>query len=480
MDLAQQVFERLDELGKISEDSNCLTRQYGTEAMRRANDLVGSWMKQAGMEVHVDAIGNLIGHFRARLNIIKDGISDSSEAPLGTDIEYKCKICRGIVPSNPGKRRGCECGNIKFTEATNFRLSVRDCTQVQVVKGRRLNQLLLLGSHLDTVKNAGKYDGPLGVVLAIAAVEELKEKIIPFDIIVLGFADEEGVRFQSSYLGSRAMANSFDQQDLKRVDANGISLWDAIKNFGGNPANLFLCTFFSPDDIIGYVEVHIEQGPVLEQKNHSVGVVTAIAGQTRIRIKFEGKAGHAGTTPMTMRQDALAGAAEFIQRVENCGRNCAGIVTTVGQITCEPNVSNVIPASVTLSLDVRHQEDNVRQNVCEELKEIAAKLAEIRHLKFAWEPIQETASVPCDSALSSLLREAAKQHQPEVIDLPSGAGHDAAVMAKICPMSMLFVRCKAGLSHHPDESITVEDTRIALKTLTTFVTLLAQRSSPPC
>ena len=219
MDRAQQVFDRLNELGKISEDADCLTRQYGTDAMRRANDLVGSWMKQADMQVHIDAIGNLIGTY-------------------------------GVPPSGGSSRK-----------------------------------TLLLGSHLDTVKNAGKYDGPLGVILAIAAVEQLKTKQLPFNITVLGFADEEGVRYQSTYLGSRAVAGSFDEKDLQRTDANGITLSDAIKNFGGDPAKLSTCCI-DPKNLVGYVEVHIEQAPVLEQKNLSVGIVTAIAGQTRAKIKF--------------------------------------------------------------------------------------------------------------------------------------------------------------------------------------------------
>jgi allantoate deiminase len=398
MDRAKQVFDRLNELGRISEEPGCLTRQYGTEAMRRANELVGSWMKQAGMEVRVDAIGNLIG-------TLKSGSSGKT---------------------------------------------------------------LLLGSHLDTVKNAGKYDGPLGVVLAVAAVEELKDKPLPFDITILGFADEEGVRFQSTYLGSRAIAGTFDEKDFGRVDARGVTLRDAIKNFGGDPAKLSSCRF-DAQKLVGYVEVHIEQGPVLEQTNLAVGVVTAIAGQTRAKVNFYGKAGHAGTTPMNMRKDALCAAAHFITGIEKIGCDSPGLVATVGQITNEPNVSNVIPAEVTMSLDVRHQEDKVRELNVAKLQLIAAGVAEMRKLKFFLQVVQETKSVPCDARFSELLRNAALKHQAEVVDLPSGAGHDAAVMGKVCPMGMLFVRCKGGLSHHPDESMTVADARVALATLVDFV-----------
>lgn len=398
MDRAQQVFDRLQELGKISEDADCLTRQYGSDAMRRANELVGSWMKQAGMEVRVDAIGNLIG-----------------------------------------SSKRCSSG-----------------------------KTLLLGSHLDTVKNAGKYDGPLGVVLAIAAVEELKGKDLPFDIAVLGFADEEGVRFQSAYLGSRAIAGTFDEKDLNRVDRNGTTLEDAIKNFDGDPSKLSTCRF-DAKNLLGYIEVHIEQGPVLEQKNLAVGIVTAIAGQSRCKVRFEGKAGHAGTTPMNMRQDALCAAAEFLLAVEKIGRETAGLVATVGQLANEPNVSNVIPAMATLSLDVRHQDDAVRESAVGNLQETATAVAKARKLKFTWQVVQQTKSVPCDARISDLLRNAARKHQSEIIDLPSGAGHDAAVMATLCPIGMLFVRCKDGVSHHPDEMMTVDDGRVALATLVDFV-----------
>ena len=258
------------------------------------------------------------------------------------------------------------------------------------------------------------------------------------------------------------------RMDLKRVDANGVTLGDAIKNFGGDPTKLSTCRF-DAKNLVGYVEVHIEQGPVLEQQNLAVGVVTAIAGQSRCKIRIEGKAGHAGTTPMDMRQDALCAAAGFVLAVEKIGRQTSGLVATVGQIVNEPNVSNVIPAAVTMSLDVRHQDDTVRESAVLELHRMVSAFAGARKLKWPWQSVQETKSVPCDARISELLRQAVRKHQGEVIDLPSGAGHDAAVVGKICPTGMLFVRCKDGLSHHPDESMTVEDARVALETLVDFV-----------
>jgi allantoate deiminase len=338
------------------------------------------------------------------------------------------------------------------------------------------SKILLLGSHLDTVRNAGKFDGPLGVLLAISCVERIQQtkQSLPFAIEVVAFADEEGARFQSAYLGSRALTGQLDEKDLALVDEKGVTMAEAIRQFGGDPARLNSCRM-TGENLLGYVEVHIEQGPVLEQKNQAVGVVTAIAGQTRATITFKGRAGHAGTTPMELRQDALCGASEFILEAEKYARQHPGLVATVGQITADPNVSNVIPGSCRLTLDLRHQDDAVRVKLPKDLAKFFVELEQRRGLKVTWRTIQETASVPCSPELSALLRDAARKHQAQVIDLPSGAGHDAAVMAKITPVVMLFVRCAGGVSHHPDESVRAEDVRVALDVLTDFVLSLAAR-----
>jgi allantoate deiminase len=336
---------------------------------------------------------------------------------------------------------------------------------------------LLLGSHLDTVRDAGKFDGALGVVLAIACVERCRQsqRPLPFSIEVMAFADEEGVRYQTAYLGSQAVATGcLGPQDLEQTDEEGITLASAIRAFGGDPARLESCRF-APEQLLGYVEAHIEQGPVLEKKNQAIGLVSAIAGQTRARVKFIGQAGHAGTVPMTLRHDALCAASEFILEVEKIARGTPGLAATVGQISSRPNAGNVIPSDVLLSLDLRHSEDGQRQKACGLLLQALEKIGQQREVKPSWHPIQDTASVRCSPKLSALLREAALKHQPEVMDLVSGAGHDAAVMARITPATMLFVRCRDGLSHHPDESARTDDIGVALEVLFDFVSLLADR-----
>jgi allantoate deiminase len=408
--LAQTVMERIEALARISEEPACLTRTFCSPAMRQANDLVASWMREAGMTTSEDAIGNLIGRYPAQSEHAKT---------------------------------------------------------------------FLLGSHLDTVRDAGKYDGPLGVVTALACVQHLHEQNLrlPFAIEVIGFADEEGVRYQTTYLGSKALAGIFKEKDLKRLDAQGIAMGDAIKSFGGNPDKIASARR-DPHQLLGYAEVHIEQGPVLEKKHQPVGVVTAIAGQSRIRARFVGQAGHAGTTPMAQRRDALAAAAEFIVATENCAQSLAGLVATVGQIEARPGASNVIPGEVVLSVDVRHATDPARQDGCARLQESATRIGEKRNITVEWEVLHDVQSVPCSYELSALLGKAARQHLVEITELPSGAGHDAAVMGDITPVAMLFVRCKGGISHHPDESVTVEDVAVAIAVMNDFLRLLANPKNP--
>src|SRR6266404_1639892 len=406
--LAQTVMARLEVLGRISDEPGRLTRTFCSPAMQRANKLVSSWMSQAGMTTRKDAIGNLIGHY-------------------------------------DGERRG-----------------------------QKDDKELLLGSHLDTVRNAGKFDGPLGVLTAIACVQRLHENQIrlPFAIEVIAFADEEGVRFHKAYLGSTALAGAFDARDLKRTDADGMTMEAAIRNFGGNPRQLATARF-NPDRLLGYVEVHIEQGPVLERKKLPLGVVTVIAGQMRANIIFKGRAGHAGTTPMTLRRDALCAAAKFILEVETLANKRAGVVATVGAVQAFPGVSNVIPAQAQLSLDLRHPVDEERRSACAELRKRAKRIAIARKLQLDWHAVSETAAVQCDQRLSALLGEAVKRHQKTLAKLPSGAGHDAAPMAAIAPVAMLFVRCKGGLSHEPEESASEADIGIAIAVMDDFLQRLA-------
>jgi allantoate deiminase len=331
-------------------------------------------------------------------------------------------------------------------------------------------KILLLGSHLDTVRNAGQFDGPLGVLVAIAAVQHCHNRNVrlPFAIEVIGFGDEEGTRFQSAYLGSKVVAGRFNNADLERTDASGITLADAICAFGCDPNKLHSARM-DPDRLLGYFEVHIEQGPVLEKNDLSVGVVTAIAGQTRARLTFRGMAGHAGTVPMALRHDALCAGGEFILSAETEARSIAGLVATVGQITALPGASNVIPSEVVLSLDVRHAEDLKRTSACSNLRSLADQIAEKRGVSVNWELIQETSSVTCDPGFVSKLQQIVARHQAKSISLASGAGHDAVPLSEITPVGMLFVRCKGGISHHPDESATVEDIRVAIAVLIDFI-----------
>ncbi|HLX68406.1 MAG TPA: M20 family metallo-hydrolase, partial [Verrucomicrobiae bacterium] len=247
---------------------------------------------------------------------------------------------------------------------------------------------VLLGSHLDTVRNAGKFDGPLGVILAIACVEQLyrSRMRLPFAIEVAGFADEEGVRYQTTYLGSKAVAGCFNQHDLKRRDANGISMAAAIKNFGGDPKKIKSAKW-SAKQLLGYIEAHIEQGPVLEQKNQAVGVVTGIAGQSRAWVKFSGLAGHAGTVPMAQRRDALCAAAEFVLAVEKHAQKSKGLVATVGQISAQPGASNVIPGEAGLTLDVRHASDAQRRVATKKLRGEAFAIARRRKMRLTFEEV---------------------------------------------------------------------------------------------
>lgn len=333
---------------------------------------------------------------------------------------------------------------------------------------------LLLGSHLDTVCDAGAFDGPLGVLLALAAVEDLQVRGVrlPFAVEVLAFSDEEGVRFGTAYLGSKAFAGCFDPATLDLRDADGVTLADAIRATGGDPAAL-VSAGCAADDLIGYCEWHIEQGPVLEALDLPVGVVTAIAGQRRIAVAFVGQAGHAGTVPMAGRRDALAAAAEFVLAVEARAGQTPGLVATVGRMTVEPGAPNVIPGHVSLSLDVRHADDALRVAACADLAATAQAIGQRRGSAVQWAVLQDTSAVACDVGLTALLAQAVAAGGYPVQRLPSGAGHDAVVLATITPVALGFVRCRAGLSHHPAEWAAPADVAVALAALQRFLTLLA-------
>lgn len=328
---------------------------------------------------------------------------------------------------------------------------------------------LLLGSHLDSVPDAGRYDGPLGILVAIAAIDAVRRETgpLPFGIEVVAFADEEGARFHTTFLGSRAMAGSISPDDLIRADANGVTLREAIREFGGDPDDLRSC--MRSDGILAYIEVHIEQGPVLEALDIPIAVVTGIAGQSRIAASFSGQANHAGTVPMLARRDALAGASEFVLAAERLGRETPGLVATVGAMSVRPGASNVIPGRVDLSLDLRHASDRTREQAVARAKSSATAIAAARHLGLAWETVMEAPAVACDDRLVAALGAAAEAEGVSASRLTSGAGHDAIPMAAIAPVGMLFVRCAGGISHHPDEQVEEGDVQVAIDTLVRFI-----------
>jgi hydantoinase/carbamoylase family amidase len=325
---------------------------------------------------------------------------------------------------------------------------------------------LLIGSHLDTVPDGGKYDGALGVLVALAVVERLaaREARLPFAVEVCSFADEESVRYGTAYLGSSALAGRFDPGWLDRADRDGIHMRDALKAAGGDPAKVATCAI-DPADAVGWIELHIEQGPVLEAEGLPIGVVTAIQGMTRLDMTVTGAAGHAGTTPMAGRRDALAGAAEAILAIEQVGRSTDGLVATVGVIDARPGAMNVIPGSVSFSVDVRHPDDAVRTAATDRIRAEAAAVCARRGLELAEQVLFTEPAVPCDPGLRDLLGRAIGEQGLAVRELPSGAGHDAAALAAICPVSMLFLRCRGGISHNPAESVEQEDVAVALAVL---------------
>jgi allantoate deiminase len=338
---------------------------------------------------------------------------------------------------------------------------------------------LLIGSHLDSVRDAGRYDGPLGILVAIEALDRLRERprLLPFPIEVIAFADEEGLRFQTTYLGSCALAGSFKPAFLELIDVDGVSLREAMHTFGGDPDAL-AATALNPGEAFGYIEVHIEQGPHLESVNASVGVVTAISGQSRILAAFVGEAGHAGTVTMHLRRDPLPAAAEMVLAAEDLARHTPGLLATVGTIEVTPGASNVIPGQARFSLDVRHPEDAVRTDVVSALEQRVHEVAGKRSLGVEWRIARDHPAVACDARLTTRLAEAVGAAGLPVERLPSGAGHDAVVMSEVVPVGMLFVRCAGGISHHPAESVATDDVAAAIDVLDRFLDALVDEERP--
>ncbi len=320
---------------------------------------------------------------------------------------------------------------------------------------------LLIGSHLDTVPNAGAYDGILGVVLGVALLSALNGRRLPFAIELVGFSEEEGVRFGTPFIGSRALAGTLDHETLNLIDARGISVREAIRDFGLNPAEV-------PDavlrgDVLGYVEFHIEQGPLLDSTRRPLGVVEAIAGQSRFEFAFTGHANHAGTTPMNLRHDALAAAAEWICTVERHAQNTGGLVATVGAIQAKPGAVNVIAGDVRLSLDVRHPSDAERNAAVDYFFRQAENVASRRGLKTKASTLMNQSAVPMDLSLVKEVEKAIAAVGCEPFRMVSGAGHDAMIIAQKAPAAMIFLRSPGGISHDPAESVEVGDVAKAIE-----------------
>ena len=402
---ARRVVARLDELALLSQEEGRLTRTYLSDAHRRAVDLVAGWMRDAGMSVRLDVAATLIGRY--------DTGSDTSS-------------------------------------------------------GRRT---LLLGSHLDTVRDAGRYDGMLGVVAAIEAVHELarEEEQLPFAIEVLAFGDEEGVRFPRTLTGSRAAAGAITADDLEACDADGITLAGALRGFGCDPDRIAEAAR-KPEDLVGYVELHIEQGRVLQTAGRALGAVSGISGAVRSRFVIVGEAGHAGTTAMDDRRDALTCAAEMILAIERRAAETDDLVMTVGTLEVAEAGVNVVPGKVEFSLDLRALDDALRRQAYEAAVAECEAIATRRGLRMREDRFYDEASVLCEPALMTALKETLSRLGDEAaLSIPSMAGHDGLAMAQICPMAMLFVRCRDGVSHSPNEHVDLEDIAASVEALTDFI-----------
>ena len=397
----KRIFERCEQLSRLSEDPDGLTRIFLSKEQRAANELVLGWMKEAGMSARLDAIGNVVGRYEGR----------TAEAPC-----------------------------------------------------------LMLGSHLDTVRNAGRYDGMLGVVAAIDCVHTLNAKgtRLPFAIEVVGFADEEGVRFGSTLLGSRAVAGEFDPRLMGSRDKDGISMRDALKAFGLDPDRVGDAVR-RREDILAYAELHIEQGPVLEAEGLPVGVVTAINGANRFQIEIEGMAGHAGTVPMNLRRDALAAASECVLAIEaRCARE-PELVGTVGKLEAGPGATNVIPGQVRFTIDLRAPADEQRRRATADVEQAIQSICARRNVKVDIRPTHEGKTASCAGWLQQQIGSAIEAEGLPVRRLPSGAGHDGMALVGLVDIGMLFVRCRDGVSHNPLEAITVADAELSARVFLRFI-----------
>lgn len=341
----------------------------------------------------------------------------------------------------------------------------------RLASGRPNAKTFVLASHIDTVVNAGKYDGPLGVLMGLNLVESIiqQDLKLPFNLELIAFSDEEGVRFHTTYLGSKVVTGAFDPATLQKTDAQGITLAQAIADMGGD-ASALAAAVLPAAEWLGYFELHIEQGPVLWENRVPMALVTAIAGQQRVELTWQGMAGHAGTVPMAMRQDALAAAAEFVLAAEAFAlTHGQGLVATVGQLHIPYSASNVIPGQVVHSLDLRSPDAGQLAVAYDALRKQAMALAARRGVPLDWQLVQGTAPVTCDAGLNNLLAQAIAASGHEVVRLVSGAGHDAVPVSAVAPATMAFIRCYKGISHNPLENVEAADVAAALAVAERFL-----------
>jgi beta-ureidopropionase / N-carbamoyl-L-amino-acid hydrolase len=402
--VGSQCMAMMEYLARFSEDSTALTCSYLTPAHRQTAAQIREWMLAAGLEVEIDAVGNVIGRLR------------------GSDLQART---------------------------------------------------LITGSHYDTVVNAGKYDGRLGIVMPIAIAGNLRRNSVqlPYTLEIIAFAEEEGVRFKSTFLGSGAVTGRFDSSVLDSVDSNGISMREAMQTVGLDPGAIPKAAH-DPKQTLGFVEVHIEQGPVLLSEATAVGVVTSIAGSVRGMISIAGVAGHAGTVPMHLRQDAAAAAAEIILAIEKRCSGTPGLVGTVGRLEVPGGAINVIPGRCELSFDIRAAQDSVRLSAFDDVTAECERIAARRKVEIGIRKVLEIDSVPCSQSMQQRWADSIQRvtGASSVRHLPSGAGHDAMMMASFTEMGMLFVRCgNGGISHHPSESLTEADADLAGRVFTDFL-----------
>jgi len=405
-----RILAMAERLAGLSERPDALVCSYLTPAHLATAALLRDWMLGAGLQVEVDAVGNVIGSWPAAAP--EDAPMPAAPAP--------------VAPPQP---------------------------------------TLLTGSHYDTVVDAGKFDGRLGILLPIVVAAQLRQAGIrlPYTLRIVAFSEEEGVRFRSTFLGSRALAGQFDPQLLDTADPDGVTLRQAMTIAGLNPAAIPAAAL-DRRGLLGFVEVHIEQGPVLLNEGVPLGVVTSIAGSIRSLVTISGLAGHAGTVPMHLRRDAAAAAAEVILAVEKYCSGTSGLVGTVGQLQVPSGAMNVIPGRCELSVDIRADSDEVRDAAFAAVMSEAERIAARRAVDIRWQRVLEVSSVPCAPRMQQLWAESIQRvtGAPTPRRLPSGAGHDAMVMAGIAHTGMLFVRCgNGGISHHPDETLSAEDADLA-------------------